>query len=177
VILDEIEEDLKGRKPSCIAMSVGGGGMLMGILLGMERAGWKDVPILALETEGANCFRESLLANRIVDVAPTSIAKTLGCRTPAPALLEKAQEFKIISKVLPDKAAAEGSILLSEDHGMMVEPACGVTLAAVYSNILPAILEREGYSSAGPIVLIVCGGSDITLEVLRSYEDKYEIHH
>lgn len=106
----------------------------MGILLGLERIGrlanlcnflpdfhlfsfnnlgWKDVPLLAMETEGCECFNLSLKAGRIVDVEPTSIAKTLGCRTPAPKLMEKAKEFNIISQVLPDKCAAQGCVLLA----------------------------------------------------------------
>jgi len=148
--------------------------MLMGIMLGMERAGWKEVPILALETVGADCFNMSLSEGRIVEVHPTSIAKTLGCRTPAAKLMEKCKEFHIISKVLEDKDAAFGSIQLAEDHAMLVEPSCGVTVASVYSKVLPSILERHGYDSkVGPIILIICGGSDVTLEMLQNFEDKF----
>jgi len=174
VIVEELQDDLKGRRPACIAMSVGGGGMLMGILIGMEKAGWKDVPILALETEGCECFHLSMKEGRIVDVAPTSIAKTLGCRTPAAALLEKAKDFNIISHVLPDKLAATGCVNLADDHGLMVEPSCGVTVASVYSSLLPDIIEEHGFESrAGPVVLIICGGSDITVETLLDYKEKY----
>jgi len=174
VIVEEIQDDLKGRRPACIAMSVGGGGMLMGILLGMEKAGWKDVPILALETEGCECFHLSLKEGRIVDVEPRSIAKTLGCRTPAPKLMEKVKEFNIISHVVPDSLAATGCVQLADDHGLMVEPSCGVTVSSVYSQLLPGIMEDQGYDSkAGPLVLIMCGGSDITLDILQSYRDKY----
>lgn len=57
---------------------------------------------------------------------------------------------------------------------MMVEPSCGVTVASVYSNVLPGILEQHGCDSrAGPIVLIVCGGSDVTVETLLNYKQKY----
>lgn len=38
-MIDEIYEDLKGRRPACIAVSVGGGGLLMGVLSGLERSG------------------------------------------------------------------------------------------------------------------------------------------
>jgi len=111
---------------------------------------------------------------RIVDVAPTSIAKTLGCRTPAAALLEKAKDFNIISHVLPDKLAATGCVNLADDHGLMVEPSCGVTVASVYSSLLPDIIEEHGFESrAGPVVLIICGGSDITVETLLDYKEKY----
>lgn len=39
-MIDEIEEQLNGQKPACIVASVGGGGLLVGILQGMEKAGW-----------------------------------------------------------------------------------------------------------------------------------------
>jgi L-serine/L-threonine ammonia-lyase len=176
VIIDELQEDLRGRVPACIALSVGGGGMLMGLLLGMERAGWKGVPILALETRGCECFHKSFKSGTIVDVNPTSIAKTLGCRSPAPKLMEKVKEFNVISKVLDDSAAAMGCVHMAEDHCMMVEPSCGVTLASVYNQVLPDVLEEYGYDSrAGPIVLIVCGGSDITADTIKSYESNYAL--
>jgi L-serine/L-threonine ammonia-lyase len=55
----------------------------------------------------------------------------------------------------------------SDDHGYVVEPACGVSLAVVYENLLPRVLEEEGYSSGdGPIVIVVCGGSDLTPDSL-----------
>jgi hypothetical protein len=51
-----------------------------------------------------------------------------------------------------------------------VEPACGVSLAAIYSNLLPLVLEEHGHdSTSGPIVIIVCGGSDVTPYMLMDY--------
>jgi hypothetical protein len=44
----------------------------------------------------------------------------------------------------------------------------------VYNHLLPGILEENGYSSkAGPIILILCGGSDMTIDILQSYREKY----
>ncbi len=47
-------------KPDLIVLSVGGGGLLCGILKGMHRNGWQDVPVLAMETDGAHSFSSSL---------------------------------------------------------------------------------------------------------------------
>jgi threonine dehydratase len=38
-IVTEVEQQLNGAKPSCFVVSIGGGGLLMGILKGLEKAG------------------------------------------------------------------------------------------------------------------------------------------
>jgi len=42
--------------PDAIFCSVGGGGLIGGILLGCQSVAWDDVPVVALETHGSNCF-------------------------------------------------------------------------------------------------------------------------
>ncbi|XP_021947022.1 L-serine dehydratase/L-threonine deaminase [Folsomia candida] len=169
-MISEIKEDLKGRRPGCVAVSVGGGGLLMGVLTGLEREGWKDVPVLALETVGAECFNLSVKANKLVEITLTSIAKTLGARSVTPQLLEKYKDFNVISEVLPDKDAVHGCVRFADDHQMLVEPSCGVTMAAVYSKLLPSVLNKYGYdSSSGPLVLVICGGSDISQDILQNF--------
>lgn len=49
-----------------------------------------------------------------------------------------------------------------------MEPACGAALAAVYSDVIKRLqdegkLERE----LGPVVLVVCGGNNISMEQLQ----------
>lgn len=56
------------RKPDVVITSVGGGGLLNGVLQGMSRVGWEDVPVLAMETVGADCFNESVKAGKIVTI-------------------------------------------------------------------------------------------------------------
>jgi len=53
-IIHEIAE--VGVKPGVVVVSVGGGGLLCGLLEGLHHVGWKDVPVLAVETEGAASF-------------------------------------------------------------------------------------------------------------------------
>lgn len=64
-IIDEIASKLDGR-PDVVVASVGGGGLMNGLVIGMERNNWKDVPLVAMETEGANCFNEALKAGKVV---------------------------------------------------------------------------------------------------------------
>ena len=64
-MMDEIAAAIETR-PDVVVASVGGGGLLNGIVLGMERAGWKDVPIVAMETVGAHCFNAAVKAGKVV---------------------------------------------------------------------------------------------------------------
>lgn len=53
-MIDEIQRQLSSLVPDLIVVSVGGGGLMNGILEGLHRIGWSDVPLLAMETEGAH---------------------------------------------------------------------------------------------------------------------------
>jgi len=68
-MVDEIKEQLgENVTPGCFIVSVGGGGLLKGLLLGMERHGWAQVPVIAVETEGANCMQKALEAGKPVEM-------------------------------------------------------------------------------------------------------------
>lgn len=53
-------------KPGAVLLSVGGGGLLCGIVQGLEDVGWLDVPIIAMETVGADCFNAAVKAGKLV---------------------------------------------------------------------------------------------------------------
>ena len=57
--------------------------------------------------------------------------------------------------------------LCADDEKVLVEPACGAALAAVYSGIIKR-LQDEGKlaGSLGPVVIVVCGGNNISMEQL-----------
>jgi len=54
-MVDEMNSQLP-CPPDAIFCSVGGGGLIGGILLGCRSVAWDNVPIIALETHGSNCF-------------------------------------------------------------------------------------------------------------------------
>lgn len=60
------------------------------------------------------------------------------------------------------------SSLSVDDEKVLVEPACGAALAAVYSDIIKR-LKSEGKLAQplGPVVIVVCGGNNISMEQLR----------
>jgi hypothetical protein len=66
----------------------------------------------------------------------------------------------------------------SDDHAFCVEASCGVSLSAVYQGILPEILTNAGYklsksgTKKGPVVVIVCGGCDTSVKILKDYAEQ-----
>lgn len=61
--------------------------------------------------------------------------------------------------------------LSSDDEKVLVEPACGAALAAVYCDIIRR-LQSEGKlaQQLGPVVVVVCGGNNISLEQLCRFK-------
>ena len=54
------------EKPGMVVVSVGGGGLLSGVLQGMHDVGWTDVPLVAMETKGAHSFDAAIQAGELV---------------------------------------------------------------------------------------------------------------
>ena len=62
---------------------------------------------------------------------------------------------------------------ITDDHRILVEPACGASLAAVYGNVIHD-LQSEG--KLGPVksaLVIVCGGSSVTLAQLETWKKMF----
>ena len=65
-IVDELVEQTE--KPDAIVLSVGGGGLFNGVIEGLDRNGWGDIPVIAVEVEGAPKFHKALEAGHPVDL-------------------------------------------------------------------------------------------------------------
>jgi L-serine/L-threonine ammonia-lyase len=153
-----------GIKPGAMVLSVGGGGLLCGVAEGLHALGWTDVPIVAVETEGASSFAQSVQADRLVTLDRiTSIATTLGARTVAQQALDWTRRHPIVPWVISDRAAVDACLRFADDHRVLVEPACGAALAAGYLRA-PALIDRD------PVVIIVCGGVGVTRELLHQWD-------
>jgi L-serine/L-threonine ammonia-lyase len=165
-IVRELVEDLRGERPAAIVVSVGGGGLFLGVAEGCRAVGWDGVPILAAETEGADSFAAMLRAgHRVVSLpAITSLAKSLG----ALAVSEKCAQWtrsgrNVHSSVVSDKEAVQACAAMATHHRVLVEPACGAAVAA-------AVRDGAGlFPGAGPVVVIVCGGSIVSPALLASW--------
>ncbi|XP_012736727.2 L-serine dehydratase/L-threonine deaminase [Fundulus heteroclitus] len=167
-LVKELEQDLK-EKPGAVVLSVGGGGLLNGVVEGLRRAGWADVPIVAMETVGAHSLNAAVEAGELVTLpAITSVATTLGLVRVSAQTMKLVDEHTVFSQVVTDQEAVRAVELFLDDEKILVEPACGAALAAVYSDVIKR-LQAEGKLARplGPVVVIVCGGNNISMEQLQ----------
>ena len=166
-IVDELVE-----RPDVIICSVGGGGLFCGVQIGLERRGWEDVPVLAVETKGAASLYESLRAGSLQSLTEvTSIATSLGAKTVASKAFELGQKPNVTSAVLSDAEAAMGCWRIADDERVIVEPACGVNVALCYDGRLKKLMPSLREESK--VVIVLCGGSNVTLETLVDYRRQY----
>ncbi|TCW86927.1 serine dehydratase [Burkholderia sp. SRS-46] len=153
-----------GPKPDAVVLSVGGGGLLCGVLEGLARNGWRDVPVVAVETEGADSYARSVAQGRPVELPEiTSIATSLGAKRPCDAAVEWAKRHRIDTVVVSDAAAVAASLRFADAQRIVVEPACGAALAALDAPALAPVL-----AAASRIAVIVCGGVTATVEDLQA---------
>jgi len=162
-MIEEISKDLK-VKPDAIFCSVGGAGLLAGVMVGCETVGWDDVPIVALETIGSDCFYHSMQTNRrpklsseraaplvegvmtfynekhsveLVSLpAITSVASSLGASSPSAGAVKMALQRKgdIICALVPDALSMQTALAFAADHKFLVELACSTTLVPAYQR-------------------------------------------
>ncbi|NWQ61417.1 SDSL protein, partial [Neopipo cinnamomea] len=172
-LVRELKDSLE-TKPDAIVLSVGGGGLLVGVVEGLQQVGWQDIPIIAAETQGAHSFHEALKARQLVTLPDiTSVAKCLGAKTVAARALQCAQECQIISQVVEDTEAVAAVEQFLDDERMLVQPACGAALATLYTGRLQR-LQREGKlrTPLGSVVVVVCGGGNINMAQLRALKSQ-----
>ncbi|KAI0562757.1 serine dehydratase [Gracilaria domingensis] len=158
-LVEELAHQLD-EKPAAVIVSVGGGGLFLGVAEGMRKQGWEDVPIVTAETEGAESFAKTAEAGHVVSLGEiSSIAKSLG----ALAVSEKCAEWirggrNVIPRVVSDRQAVEACSLLAVKHRILVEPACGAAVAAL-----------QGLPVKGNVVVVVCGGNMTCPSLLRQW--------
>ncbi|KAI1297114.1 hypothetical protein EDD11_007224 [Mortierella claussenii] len=172
-IVPELKTQLDGIIPDAIICSVGGGGLLNGIILGCQEVGWNKVPILAVETHGSNSFQQSVLAGELVTLPKiTSVATTLGAKRPSAKSLELSLVHPVVPFAVSDAMATGACWQFLDDHRFAVEPSCGAHLSVAYtpallSNIFPNLTQESN------VVFIVCGGSNISFEQLTQFKKMF----
>lgn len=160
-MVDEMAQ--AGDAPDAIVLSVGGGGLLCGVLEGLHRNGWSNIPVIAVETKGADSFAQAVIAGYPIELpAIQSIASSLGARKVAQQAFNWTTQHAIHSAVVSDHQAVKACESFILDHRLVVEPACGAALAAVYDNV-------EEIRSYTKVAVIVCGGVTATLEHLKKW--------
>ncbi|KAJ0008818.1 hypothetical protein NQD34_016233 [Periophthalmus magnuspinnatus] len=121
----------QGVKPGAVVVSVGGGGLLCGVVQGLMSVGWVDVPVLAMETMGADCFNAAIKAGKVITLDDiTSEAKCLGAKTVSEKAFEYSQskELNIISELVTDQEALHAVEAFLDEERVLVEMACELPL-------------------------------------------------
>jgi L-serine/L-threonine ammonia-lyase len=164
-LIDEVVR--AGVTFDAVFTSVGGGGLLAGIVEGLKRNGLGDVPVIAAETDGAASYAAAIAAGKPVALpAITSIATSLGARRAMPRVVELAREHPIESVVVSDAQAVHACARFADTVRVLVEPACGAAIAA--------LLDRPEKSARFKAPLIeVCGGMGVTPARLAQWERQF----
>jgi L-serine/L-threonine ammonia-lyase len=160
-LVDEIVDE--GIRPDVVIVSVGGGGLYSGVVEGLRRNGLTSVPVIAVETEGMASFHTSIKRGELIELdAVTGVATSLGAKRVAEQAFALQQVHPTRSVLVSDKQAVSACVRFLDDHRLLVEPACGAALAAVYDNAP----ELAGYQT---IVCVVCGGCTLSADQLKTY--------
>lgn len=157
-LIDEVVE--AGVEFDAVVTAVGGGGLFCGIVEGLRRHGLNDVPVIAVETDGAASLQAALTAGELVSLpAITSIATSLGSRRVAAEALARARSHPTLAVQVSDDQATAACVRFADAHRVMVEPACGAALAA---------MDRHG-APFRRVLVEVCGGMGVSLDLLRQW--------
>ncbi|MBO9547855.1 pyridoxal-phosphate dependent enzyme [Pseudomonas sp.] len=159
-LVDEVAAT--GFKPDVVVLSVGGGGLLSGVVEGLQRNGWGDVPVLAVETTGAASLHAAMQAGHTVELPRiASVASSLGAKRVAEQALACTRQHPVHSHLVSDRAALEACERFLLDHRVLVEPACGAALALAY--------DADALASYPHVLVVVCGGATATLEQIQAW--------
>jgi L-serine/L-threonine ammonia-lyase len=148
------EAAAQGPKPDAVVLSVGGGGLMCGVLEGMHAVGWHGVPLVAVETDGAASLNAAVSAGEPVTLeAITSIATSLGARRVSDRAFAWTRQHAITTTTVTDQEAVQACLQVADEHRLVVEPACGAAVAAVLQRRVPVL------QAAKEVLVILCGGA------------------
>jgi L-serine/L-threonine ammonia-lyase len=165
-MIDEAVEQCE--KPDAVIAAVGGGGLMCGVLEGLERHGWSDVAVFSVETEGAASLAASIKAGKLITLERIqTVATSLGAKRVANKLFEWSTKRSIVPLVVSDYDAVLACRKFVDDHRALVEPACGAALSVIYN-----INQIEALRKMKSIFVIVCGGVGTSIELLEKYLTK-----
>ncbi|KAI0104869.1 tryptophan synthase beta subunit-like PLP-dependent enzyme [Nemania sp. FL0031] len=224
-----------GGVADAIVCNVGGGGLLNGIMEGIERNygarasspksngranGSGNRPasrrpaVFALETAGADSLAASIRAGSHVTIPgipawprawgrrayrsghtvgprPATPTASPSPRRPPPpsarpsgscafSTTANPNTTRLVSAVVSDADAVAACARFVDDARMLVEVACGATLASAYNSraVLRAALAPEADDRQWAkmnVVLVVCGGSNISIDMLTKYREKFGV--
>lgn len=164
-LIDEVVK--AGAAFDCVVTSVGGGGLLAGIVEGLRRNGLQEIPVIAVETEGAASLHAAVKAKeRVTLPAITSIANSLGARQVAQHAFNLLATHPIHSITVTDAQAVAACLKFADAQRILVEPACGAALAV-------ADVHADFLSRFKAPLIEVCGGIGVSLAMLEAWRQRF----
>ena len=147
-----------------IAASLGGGGMIAGLITA-AKASNLNIEFVSAETEGADYYYQSVQRGELITLPKiTSIASTLGASTGTPESFQLFTENIKHPLLVSDREAVDALWKLLKNEYCLVEPSCSATIAALLKY--PEIFKGKR------VVVILCGGNP-SLDECTAWKKKY----
>ncbi|KAL9471500.1 hypothetical protein ACSS6W_009441 [Trichoderma asperelloides] len=151
-----------------IVCSVGGGGLFSGLMQGLDDLSMQKTRVIAVETIGADSLYQAVQKRELVTLpAITSLATTLGARTVCKKAFEYGLREQVSTVVVSDAEAIAASKRFASEERFLVELSCSVCPAVVYGGKLKELVP--GLNKNSVVVLVICGGANISYEILQHY--------
>ncbi len=135
-----------------IFVSIGGGGLIAGIAIAVK-AIKPEVRIWGVETAGADTMGKALQAGKVVEISPTSLAKTLCAPYVSEDALWIAEKYLADHITVSDQESIESQQFLLERAKVLTELAASCTLSAA-KRVSHRFKEKDH------VVLLLCGGNE-----------------
>ena len=158
----EVHEDLP--QVTDIVISIGGGGLIAGIAIALE-ALVPGIRVWGVETAGADTMGQALAADRVVQITPTSLARTLSAPYVADDALTVMRRHADRYVRVSDREAFEAGRFLLERAKINTELAASCTLAA-------AQRVASAFAPDDHVVLLICGGN-VSFEDWQHYANVF----
>jgi threonine dehydratase len=144
-----------------IAASIGGGGLISGILSATGHFS-PATRVVGVETLGADSMFQSWKAGRIVELQSiTSIAETLGARKTEPTQFDIVSHHAFDLVTVSDDSAIKALLEILETEKLLTEPATSCSVAALSEGRI-AVRPQEN------VVVVLCG-ANIALEKILAW--------
>jgi L-serine/L-threonine ammonia-lyase len=151
-----------------VICSVGGGGLFSGLMQGLDELSMQKTRVITVETLGADSLYQAVQKRELVTLpAITSLATTLGARTVCQKAFEYGLRDQVSAVVVSDAEAIAASKRFASEERFLVELSCSVVPAVVYGGKLKELVP--GLNKNSVIVLVICGGANISYEILEEY--------
>lgn len=166
---DGVEDTDTMPNVDAIVCSVGGGGLFSGVMQGVEEFGIQHrTRVIAVETEGADSLSQAVQKMEHITLPGiTSLATSLGARRVCKQAFEYGLRDNVSTVVLSDADAIRACRRFADEERYVVELACGVCPALIYTGQLKDYIP--GFNENSSVVIVVCGGSNMSYDIMDKY--------